>query len=285
MSDSDEISERKEGSGEVQDDGTEEIPQKRQISKAKRRMEEINRNKLKSSSAAAAAAADTTTSSIEYHRNIVQDEECSIDQTESLMLVDVSSCWAHDSYPPITGPRLMEYCPACGLPPDYCEFSDTWETGCKPWTLEHYPQYYPNLVSESSRPLSSSLPNPTALTTNLPKTLGKLIVETSDGAEKKKAAGKKGNVKPPGVTIQRVSRAKNKTVTVVIGLDTLGVKMDKASKLFSKRFSCGASVVKGGSGLPDQIDIQGDVGDMLSEVLMTNFPEVTVDKINFLRSK
>ncbi|KAL8436680.1 hypothetical protein ACSSS7_001505 [Eimeria intestinalis] len=31
--------------------------------------------------------------------------------------------WAHDQQPPMTGPREVKYCPTCGMPFEYCEFS------------------------------------------------------------------------------------------------------------------------------------------------------------------
>jgi len=87
------------------------------------------------------------------------------------------------------------------------------------------------------------------------------------------------------VTIQRVSRAKRKTATVVIGLEHFGVKLDKASKFFSKQFACGSSVIKGIPGQPDQVEIQGDVEDSLGEVITKNFPDVPLEKLVYLRAK
>jgi density-regulated protein len=45
-----------------------------------------------------------------------------------------------------------------------------------------------------------------------------------------------------------------------------GVKLSEASKMFAKKFSCGASVVPDATGR-DQIDVQGDVGDELAEFI------------------
>lgn len=40
----------------------------------------------------------------------------------------------------------------------------------------------------------------------------------------------------------------------------IGIKLAEASKLFGKKFACGASVVKTATGT-EEIDVQGDVSD------------------------
>ncbi|KAL8449862.1 hypothetical protein Emed_002825 [Eimeria media] len=35
----------------------------------------------------------------------------------------VGDGWAHDQQPPMTGPCEVNYCPTCGMPFEYCEFS------------------------------------------------------------------------------------------------------------------------------------------------------------------
>jgi len=54
----------------------------------------------------------------------------------------------HDSYPPITKAEVVEYCPVCGLPPDFCQFGTCWDK-CKPVCMEKFPQYYPELAGAS----------------------------------------------------------------------------------------------------------------------------------------
>ena len=84
------------------------------------------------------------------------------------------------------------------------------------------------------------------------------------------------------VVIKKALRNKRKTITVVAGLDSFGVKLDKATKVFAKKFSCGCSVAKGVPGAKgDEIDIQGDFGDEIVEVILANFKEVPKDKITF----
>ena len=36
-------------------------------------------------------------------------------------------------------PRKMKYCPTCSLPPEFCEFGQTFEK-CLPWILDNCPE-------------------------------------------------------------------------------------------------------------------------------------------------
>lgn len=38
-----------------------------------------------------------------------------------------------------TKPRKVTYCPTCSLPPEYCEYGQTFEK-CLPWILENCPE-------------------------------------------------------------------------------------------------------------------------------------------------
>eukprot|EP00922_Rhytidocystis_sp_ex-Travisia-forbesii_P025702 GHVS01037709.1.p1 GENE.GHVS01037709.1~~GHVS01037709.1.p1 ORF type:complete len:289 (+),score=51.66 GHVS01037709.1:368-1234(+) len=276
------------GADSVTTDAQHDESSKPTVSKAKRRMEEIMKNKKKGVGAAGTAGEDAAVGVI---------DTASHDSNPPLRgpASSAEKLWSHDTFPPISAPSQIQYCPFCGLPPDFCEFSECWESQCRPWVLKNYPQYYPELAAEAAAKQSDGKDEVADVQDDLSsltflgggdKVVGDpLAVEEAPKKKPAGSGGKKSTAKPAGVTIQKVSRAKKKTVTVVIGLETLGVKLDKASKLFSKRFSCGASVVKGGSGLPDQIDIQGDVSDQLEEVITTNFPEVAVENIAYLRSK
>ncbi|KAF8820143.1 translation initiation factor sui1 protein [Cardiosporidium cionae] len=181
-----------------------------------------------------------------------------------------------------TVPVVVQYCPNCGLPPDFCEYGDQWEKCC-PWVLEHFPQYYPTLTSDMKN-LSITADSPTKS-------------KRGGGATKKP-------VKPvvQQVIIHKSLRSKRKIVTSVTGLETfglpspslleciyllsflllyistnpsidsishpksylldsiqffMGVNLSKAAKIFAKFFSCGVSVVKSPLG-NDQLDIQVD---------------------------
>jgi len=104
-----------------------------------------------------------------------------------------------------------------------------------------------------------------------------------EGDVKVLPGGKLKKKDPMTVTVARVQRNKRKYVTVVRGLENFGVKLGDASKAFSKKFSCGASVVKGNTG-SDEIDVQGDVSDDLAEFLESQF-KIPFDVIVFDEGK
>jgi translation initiation factor 1 (eIF-1/SUI1) len=70
----------------------------------------------------------------------------------------------------------------------------------------------------------------------------------------------------PVVTLSQVQRNKNKSVTVIYGLDKFGVKLGDAAKAMGKKFACGSSVVKNAQN-EDEINVQGDVLDDLVDFL------------------
>mmetsp|Transcript_2512 Transcript_2512/g.4197 ORF Transcript_2512/g.4197 Transcript_2512/m.4197 type:complete len:129 (+) Transcript_2512:38-424(+) len=86
------------------------------------------------------------------------------------------------------------------------------------------------------------------------------------------------------VTIERNVRNKRKCITTVRGLENFNIKLADASKLFGKKFACGASVVKGPAD-KDQIDIQGDFQDDLVEFILEKFKEVAKDNLYFLEKE
>ena len=51
----------------------------------------------------------------------------------------------HTDMPVMTQAIVIVYCPTCGLTPDFCEWSGKFDT-CKPWLIENYPHYYPQLA-------------------------------------------------------------------------------------------------------------------------------------------
>lgn len=67
------------------------------------------------------------------------------------------------------------------------------------------------------------------------------------------------------VIIKRSERNKRKFVTGVHGLESFGVDLKKAAKLFANKFATGASLHKNPQG-EEEIIIQGDVSDEVSLV-------------------
>ena len=134
------------------------------------------------------------------------------------------------------------YCAVCGLPPEYCEYDPDYEK-CVPWLKKHCPE---------------------------------LLVEMEEGDKKKKKRGG-GVVKKKEVSEDKIRvvlytevRSRKKTVTVVDGLETLGVKLKDASKLFGRKFASSSSVKDKDSG-GSEIVIQGDVIFDLPDLLQAEY--------------
>lgn len=160
---------------------------------------------------------------------------------------------------PLT-PVLVEYCPFCSMPYDFCDFGDKWETGvCFKECTSRYPDIFPlELMTFDNLSFSS------------------LTVKAKKKAEKKV---------PLQVSIQKVARTKRKVITSVTGLHLFGVKLEEAAKQFSRQFATGANVVKATPGQTDRVDIQGDVEEQLVELLTSKFAGITEDKIVRLPAK
>ncbi|PFH33521.1 translation initiation factor sui1 protein [Besnoitia besnoiti] len=200
------------------------------------------------------------------------------------------SAWEHDKQAPITGPSPVVYCGVCGGAPDFCEFGARW-LECKAWIEAHHAELLPFCVPPSSSKEEKEGGNASGDDEGaLAERMQRLDVaceekKPGDEAEKEtKKGGKKKAAKPNIVTIQRQSRAKRKTATVVTGLELFGVKLDKAAKLFSKQYACGASVAKGVPGQPQQIEVQGDVEEEIAELIASTF-EIPEDNIQLLPPK
>ncbi|CAD2113457.1 translation initiation factor SUI1, putative [Plasmodium vinckei] len=139
-------------------------------------------------------------------------------------------------------PIQVEYCKVCGVPYEYCEYGNSFNE-CKEENKDKY-NY--------------------DMTTN-----------STENNNKKQAKKTSQNISQK-ITIQKTTKARKKTVTVVKGLHAY-TKLDKMAKIFSKFYACGASVIKGTNNAQDQIDIQGDVEHNIVDVIMKNCPEITDD--------
>jgi len=167
----------------------------------------------------------------------------------------------HDSYPPMEAAVKVMYCDVCGGPPDFCQYGTSWDK-CKPWCMENAPQYYPELSGVSLEDAKQSAQE-----------------AAEKGRQKQLPGGKTKRDASPAVTIKRLTRGGRKCVTSVAGLDGFGVKLDGVAKLFKKKFSCGASVVKGDPGHPDSVDIQGDFEEEVVDLIAAEYKEVPREKI------
>jgi len=149
-------------------------------------------------------------------------------------------------------PVTMVYCEACGCPPEYCGWMgkdgkpDLPKAECKSWALGNVPAlaaklgYVADPEGEAAKP----------------------------AGEEPKKGGKKEAVKE--VLVSSKQRQKRKYVCSIRGLETFGVKLAEACKIFKKKFSTGASVTD----TPDnkeEIEIQGDVAADVIGVIIKEF--------------
>ena len=47
--------------------------------------------------------------------------------------------------------RIVIYCGACGMPPEYCEYGPDFETHCDPWLRRHHPELRQKLAEERKK--------------------------------------------------------------------------------------------------------------------------------------
>lgn len=192
-------------------------------------------------------------------------EEKPVEEPKKLVLEPLRAEFKpHDSYPPITAAETVEYCPIDGLPPDFCQYGPLWEKA-KPWCMEHYPHYYPELSGVSLEDAKKKAAEATAKSK---------IKELPGGKKKAEAA--------PEVTVKKLTRGGRKCIVCVSGLESFGVKLDAAAKLFKKKFACGASVVKGENGLPDMVELQGDFEQEVIDLICAEWKEVPRDRCMIL---
>mmetsp|Transcript_15622 Transcript_15622/g.43168 ORF Transcript_15622/g.43168 Transcript_15622/m.43168 type:complete len:258 (+) Transcript_15622:66-839(+) len=168
----------------------------------------------------------------------------------------------HTEFPPMQAPCKIEYCPTCGLPPDFCQYGPSWDK-CKPWCMEKYPHYYPELSGASLE--------------DAKKTAEAAQEKTK---EKELPGGKKKGAVSPHVYIKKLSRGGRKCVTQVVGLEGFEIKLDAMAKLFKKKFACGAAVVQGDNGQPDCVEIQGDFGEEVIEIVQSEHKDIPYEKFS-----
>lgn len=179
-----------------------------------------------------------------------------------------SDSWAHNLQPPMTGPCKVEYCPTCGMPFEYCEFSGAACAKPKEEQSEALGQDSAsgNQQQSHEQQLSDELQEKAAI------------------SDAKRGAGKKDGNKPKLVTVQLQTKRRGKCATNIWGLEHFGVKQEMAAKLASKHFACGSSFQKGQPGQAPFVEIQGDVEETVAAFLMKNF-DIPEDKIVFLAAK
>lgn len=158
-----------------------------------------------------------------------------------------TSCFTNqDKYP-----TKVIYCGNCSLPFEYCEYNTPEEfQRCLLWRRENYPELFSTY--------DESLLTDAFSKVTVADTMSKTVEHNNQSSSKKKAAT------IPEVVITKAQRKGRKQVTVISGLDKVGVKLSEFSKVCKKQFSCGASVVTA----PDMREVVEIQGDHLQETLL-----------------
>nr|POF12872.1 translation machinery-associated protein 22 [Quercus suber] len=188
-------------------------------------------------------------------------------------MADVASAPSGDIRPP----KHVVYCGVCSLPPEYCEYGGTTKK-CSDWLLENHPSLHARLYSADSAAAGLS-----ELSVDAQKRAEKdaqkkaAKAEAAEARESEKRASSK-------VIIKRVERNKRKYVTEVAGLEQFGLDLKKVAKEFGKKFATGSSVTKTASG-GEEITVQGDVSEDISEYLQEHYEQIPEDNIELIEDK
>ncbi|XP_043924845.1 density-regulated protein [Protopterus annectens] len=167
-------------------------------------------------------------------------------------------------------PLKVLYCGVCSLPVEYCEYMPD-VNKCRLWLEKNFPGEFSKLTVGNSPKQDAG--------GGEPQTVG----GGEEEEKKKQKRGGRGQIKqkkrtvPQKVTIAKIPRAKKKYVTRVCGLATFEIDLKEAQRFFAQKFSCGASVTA-----EDEIIIQGDFTDDITEVIQEKWPEVDDDSIEDL---
>ncbi|KDD77027.1 hypothetical protein H632_c37p3 [Helicosporidium sp. ATCC 50920] len=166
-------------------------------------------------------------------------------------------------------PQVVFYDPITGVPPCFNEFLPKDSDEYKRWKASQGA----STVQEGVANLSVGDGAP-------------LAAPPAPEAEEKKVlpGGKVKKKQVPEVVLERNTRNKKKCVTTISGLETFGVKLAEASKLFGKKFASGASIVKNAES-KEQIDVQGDFLDQAVDVILKQFKQVERGSIYFIDNK
>lgn len=140
-----------------------------------------------------------------------------------------------------------------------------------------------------------------------------LADKEADDVEKRLPGGKVKKKTKPEIVLEVATRSKKKSVTTILGklqllshtaraacyqrpavhdaivragLDTFGVKLPEASKLFGKKFASGASITKSPTD-KDQIEVQGDFLDKAAELIVKTYADkgIVKKRIYFMDNK
>jgi density-regulated protein DRP1 len=202
------------------------------------------------------------------------------------------------SVPALRHISKVEYCQFCSMPYEYCEFSACFQEKCKPYLEKHHPELVLNqstqqlTISDNKEEKSSEPGKEKAKKAKKEKKQGEEEDSEDDNEEDdesgeeeaKPSKTEKKSVVAGQVVISKSQRSGRKFITTIVGLDKFEVDLKKASKSFSKKFACSASVVKQTIGNGSEIAIQGDLLQDLPDFITSEFKSVPKTSV-FLTDK
>ncbi|CAF1021174.1 unnamed protein product, partial [Didymodactylos carnosus] len=157
--------------------------------------------------------------------------------------------------PDVQYPLNVQYCGECTMPLEFCEYSPDPDR-CHEWLERNLP--------DMMRQMQSALG-----VTDGDKTEKKH--QTRGGKAIPKA---KKKFEAQKIILNKQQRKGNKFVTIIQGLASNEVDIEGARKFFAQRFSCGCS--KSGE---DELTIQGDVVDELTDLLPEKWTQLKTEKM------
>ena len=194
------------------------------------------------------------------------DEEDEIDVSLEIDLdtfEDVSGIESEDETVDLSNPLKVSYCGSCGLPPEFCDWGGK-KDACTAWKLEHAPHLLPGgEAKKAEEPTDGTVPSKRK----------EKKAKNKEADVQLMPGGKKKAKEKPGIKVSRDQRNKRKYVTMIEGLETFDIKLADASKVFSRKLSCGASITKNPMG-KKQIDVQGDFVAQIVDIIKSNWPQI-----------
>lgn len=161
------------------------------------------------------------------------------------------------------GAQQQVYCGICHMPPEYCEFMPSFPK-CQEWLQEHHPTLFNALYTETATFNNSA----NTVATASSKRAGKAQVRDESLLKERQAQARA----QAQVIIRTQDRNKRKTLTIVKGLEEVGLDLKKVAKRLAGRFACGAAVTEDVSKQGLEITIQGDVASELADFLPKEYP-------------
>ncbi|CAL5224157.1 g6794 [Coccomyxa viridis] len=158
-----------------------------------------------------------------------------------------------DSAAPSLQPVKVEYDPITGVPSEFNQYL--------PKDSEEYKKWKASQQAGAEGALSDL---------TLKDKHGEVIEKQLPGGKVKKKAKNE-------IILETNTRSRKKCVTTILGLETFGVKLPEAAKLFGKKFASGASITKNPME-KDQVEVQGDFVEKAADLIVKTYKDKGIEK-------